>query len=77
MAGQNRGVPTYEYRCRDCATTFEVRRSMSESSAPASCPDGHENTVKLLSMVAVNTGAAGSDGASAPTGGCGGGCGCG
>lgn len=52
---------------------------MSESSAPAACPEGHDNTVKLLSMVAMTTGAAGSDGASAPSGGgcCGGGCGCG
>lgn len=51
---------------------------MSESSAPASCPEGHDNTVKMLSMVAVNTGAAGSDGASMGGGGCcGGGCGCG
>jgi putative FmdB family regulatory protein len=73
----NDGVPTYEYRCRDCATTFEVRRSMSESSDPADCPDGHANTVKLLSMVALT----GGDGASAPAGGgggcCGGSCGCG
>jgi putative FmdB family regulatory protein len=72
-------VPTYEFRCKDCATTFEVRRSMAESSDPASCPDGHDNTVKLLSMVSVTTG---GDGASAPAGGggggcCGGGCGCG
>lgn len=78
---QNGGVPTYEYRCKDCATTFEVRRSMSESSAPAACPDGHDNTVKLLSMVSLTSG---GDGASAPMGGggggggcCGGSCGCG
>jgi len=50
---------------------------MSASSAPASCPAGHTNTVKLLSTIAL-TGAAG-EGASMPTGGgCGGGaCGCG
>jgi putative FmdB family regulatory protein len=73
---QNGGVPTYEYRCKDCATTFEVRRSMSESSAPAPCPEGHDNTVKLLSMVSL---ASGGDGAGAPAGGgcCGGACGCG
>ncbi len=75
-AGQNGYVPTYEYRCHDCATTFEVRRSMTQSSDPAACPSGHDNTVKLLSTVALT----GGDGASAPTGGggcCGGGCGCG
>jgi hypothetical protein len=50
---------------------------MSESSSPAPCPAGHDNTVKLLSMVALTGG--GGDGASAPTGGgcCGGSCGCG
>jgi putative FmdB family regulatory protein len=68
-------VPTYEYRCKECATTFEVRRSMSESSAPASCPDGHDDTVKLLSMVSLTSG---GDGASMGGGGCcGGACGCG
>ncbi|NEE36779.1 zinc ribbon domain-containing protein, partial [Streptomyces sp. SID7982] len=56
---------------------FEVSRPMAQSSDPASCPAGHEDTVKLLSAVAVG-GAAGS--ASAPSGGgggggcCGGGC---
>jgi putative FmdB family regulatory protein len=75
VAGHNGRVPTYEYRCKDCATTFEVRRSMSESAAPASCPDGHDNTVKLLSMVSL---ASGGDGAATGGGGCcGGACGCG
>jgi hypothetical protein len=47
---------------------------MAESSAPAVCPDGHEDTVKLLSTVAVG----GSASAPAPSGSgggcCGGGC---
>jgi hypothetical protein len=50
---------------------------MSESSAPCACPQGHDDTVKLLSTVAVG-GRAGSS--SAPQGGggcCGGACGCG
>ncbi len=48
---------------------------MAESSAPASCPAGHDDTVKLLSAVAV-----GGTSAQAPAGGgggggcCGGGC---
>lgn len=72
-------MPRYEYRCRACGTTFELNRPMAESSAPASCPDGHDDTVKLLSTVAV-TGAASSAPAraQAPGGGgggcCGGGC---
>ncbi|MFF0554795.1 zinc ribbon domain-containing protein [Streptomyces sp. NPDC004266] len=68
-------MPRYEYRCRTCDDTFELSRPMAESSAPAACPVGHDDTVKLLSAVAVG-GAAGA--APAPSGGgggcCGGGC---
>jgi putative FmdB family regulatory protein len=75
-------MPRYEYRCRACGSTFEVTRPMSESSAPCACPAGHDDTVKLLSTVAVG-GLSGSAGPSAPgrfagSGGCcGGSCGCG
>jgi putative FmdB family regulatory protein len=68
-------MPRYEYRCRACGDTFELNRPMSESSDPASCPQGHDDTVKLLSTVAV-----GGLSAQAPSGGggcCGGACGCG
>ncbi|KQX79199.1 MULTISPECIES: FmdB family zinc ribbon protein [Streptomyces] len=65
-------MPRYEYRCRPCDETFEVSRPMAESSAPASCPSGHEDTVKLLSTVAVGGSAASS--APAPSAGGGGGC---
>ncbi|MEU3399129.1 FmdB family zinc ribbon protein [Streptomyces filamentosus] len=64
-------MPRYEYRCRTCGDTFELSRPMAESSAPASCPAGHDDTVKLLSAVAV--GGSASAGA-APAGGGGGGC---
>ncbi|MER5550904.1 zinc ribbon domain-containing protein [Streptomyces sp. NPDC002793] len=66
-------MPRYEYRCRPCGETFELSRPMAESSDPASCPAGHEDTVKLLSTVAVG-GSAGSAPVSAPAGGGGGGC---
>ena len=46
-------MPRYEYRCRACGDTFELTRQMSSSSAPAHCPQGHDDTVKLLSTVAV------------------------
>ncbi|MEV5238225.1 zinc ribbon domain-containing protein [Streptomyces cinnamoneus] len=70
-------MPRYEYRCKTCGDTFELNRPMAESSAPAVCPEGHGDTVKLLSTVAV-TGAAAA--APRPAGGgggggcCGGGC---
>lgn len=70
-------MPRYEFRCRTCDDTFEVNRPMAESSAPANCPEGHDDTVKLLSAVAVGGTASA---APAPSGGgggggcCGGGC---
>ncbi|MGY0486787.1 FmdB family zinc ribbon protein [Streptomyces sp. WG-D5] len=65
-------MPRYEYRCRTCTTTFELSRPMSASSDPATCPSGHEDTVKLLSAVAVAGGA--SAGGGGGGGCCGGGC---
>ncbi|MCX5390442.1 zinc ribbon domain-containing protein [Streptomyces sp. NBC_00094] len=72
-------MPRYEFRCRTCGDTFELSRPMAESSAPASCPAGHDDTVKLLSAVAVggSSTAAPAQGASGGGGGggcCGGGC---
>ncbi|MEU8264176.1 zinc ribbon domain-containing protein [Micromonospora sp. NPDC048999] len=73
-------MPRYEFRCRACGDTFEVNRPMAEAGHPAPCPQGHADTVKLLSTVAVTGrgGAGRAGGASAPAGGgcCGGGCGC-
>ena len=76
-------MPRYEFRCRACGDTFEVNRPMRDAGAAASCPQGHDDTVKLLSTVAL-AGRAGDGGAygrdrSAPASGggcCGGGCGC-
>ncbi|WFF07318.1 zinc ribbon domain-containing protein [Micromonospora sp. WMMD1076] len=71
-------MPRYEFRCRACGGTFEVNRPMAEADRPATCPQGHADTVKLLSTVAVT-----GRGGSAPSGGipsgggcCGGSCGC-
>jgi hypothetical protein len=51
---------------------------MSESSAPCMCPQGHDDTVKLLSTVAVGGMASGRGQAVSGGGGCcGGSCGCG
>ena len=67
-------MPRYEYRCRACGDTFEMSRPMAESSAPAACPAGHDDTVKLLSTVAV--GGSASAPSTAPRGASGGGGGC-
>jgi putative FmdB family regulatory protein len=72
-------MPRYDYRCRACGDTFEVNRPMIEATAPASCPQGHTDTVKLLSTVAMVGRGAGRTSAPAGGGGgcCGGACGCG
>ncbi|MFC5746993.1 FmdB family zinc ribbon protein [Actinomadura rugatobispora] len=70
-------MPRYDYRCRACGSTFEVSRPMSEASAPAACPDGHDDTVKLLSTVAVMGRGGPAPAPPPPSGGggcCGGGC---
>ncbi|WP_093713896.1 FmdB family zinc ribbon protein [Actinacidiphila alni] len=76
-------MPRYEYRCKSCGSTFELRRPMSQANAPTVCPKGHDDTVKLLSTVAVATSSSSSSAPSAssgpaPAGGgggcCGGGC---
>ncbi|MEU3568706.1 zinc ribbon domain-containing protein [Kitasatospora sp. NPDC036755] len=71
-------MPRYDFRCRSCGATFELRRPMALANDPAVCPEGHEDTVKLLSAVAVTGGAAAGRQAPASGGGgggcCGGGC---
>jgi len=49
---------------------------MSEASAPAVCPAGHDDTVKLISAVAVNVGGGNKTAAASGNAGgcCGGGC---
>ncbi|MGA5078641.1 FmdB family zinc ribbon protein [Streptomyces griseoincarnatus] len=67
-------MPRYEFRCRTCGDTFELSRPMAESSAPAACPAGHDDTVKLLSTVSVGGAASAAAPAPRPAGGSGGGC---
>ncbi|MEU0332933.1 zinc ribbon domain-containing protein [Streptomyces sp. NPDC006193] len=67
-------MPRYEYRCRTCGDTFEMNRPMAQSAAPASCPAGHDDTVKLLSTVSVGGISHTSAPAPAPRAGGGGGC---
>jgi putative FmdB family regulatory protein len=72
-----RAMPTYEFRCKSCDSVFEERRSMSEADMPATCPEGHGNAVRLLSVFASVGGAsAPQKAAPRPAGGCGSGCGC-
>ena len=72
----------YEYLCRDCQTSFEARRAMDEADSGVTCPSGHTDVRRKLSMFA----SVGVRGTVAPTatagagsagGCCGGACGCG
>ena len=71
-------MPRYEFRCRACGHTFEVNRPMRAANDPADCPQGHDDTVKLLSMVAFGGRTSLLPGGHEPTSGpcCGGACGC-
>ena len=46
-------MPRYEFRCRACGDTFLLTRPMSQSGDPATCPQGHDDTVKLLTTVGL------------------------
>ncbi|MCB0995333.1 MAG: zinc ribbon domain-containing protein [Acidimicrobiales bacterium] len=59
-------MPFYEFRCRTCATTFTERRSMSESDAPATCPEGHTDTQRMLSVFATSGAAVGGPAPAGP-----------
>jgi hypothetical protein len=50
---------------------------MAQASDPCTCPQGHDDTVKLLSTVSVGGRASAGRAAPGPSGGCcGGACGC-
>lgn len=75
-------MPLYEYRCRSCDLVFEEQRPMARSGDPASCPEGHPDARRVLSVfmsgVSRSSGSPGPAPAMAGGGGCcGGGCGCG
>lgn len=64
-------MPSYDYRCRTCAATFEVRRNLDDPETAVDCPQGHAETSRVFTAVAVGSGA----GDAQPAGGCcGGGC---
>lgn len=71
-------MPLYEYRCRDCATTFELLRPASDRELVAVCPRCESRTtMPLISLVAASR-AGSAERLSAGDGGgcCGGSCGC-
>jgi putative FmdB family regulatory protein len=73
-------VAVYEYRCATCDDTFEQRRPMAEADTGVTCPAGHTDVRRLLSVFASTGKATMGAPAAAPAmpmgGGCGGGCAC-
>jgi putative FmdB family regulatory protein len=71
----------YEYLCRDCDTSFEVKRTMGEPDGVVACPSGHTDVRRRFSMfasVGAPVGAGAAQPVPASSGGCcGGACGCG
>ena len=71
----------YEYHCRQCEQSFELRRAMGEADHEVVCPSGHTDVRRKLSVFASVGAAAGPAAGNAPAatagGCCGGACGCG
>ncbi len=45
-------MAVYEYLCRDCEAPFEVRRAMGDADSDVTCPSGHTDVRRKLSMFA-------------------------
>jgi putative FmdB family regulatory protein len=70
-------MASYDYRCRECDTRFEVRRAISDDALVVACPQGHTDVARIWTAVGVAGRASAPAAAPAPraSGGCcGGGC---
>ena len=65
-------MPLYEYRCPSCRTVFELLRPLRDASEKATCPSGHANATRVLSLVAARAWDGASVSQAAASGGCGG-----
>ena len=66
----------YEYLCRDCDASFELRRAIGEADRDVTCPAGHTDVRRKLSVFAAVGGAAPAAASGGGAGCCGGACGC-
>jgi putative FmdB family regulatory protein len=71
-------MASYDYRCRSCDSTFEVRRPITATAdeRDLTCPTGHRDVVRVWSAVNLGSTAGSTGSTPASTGGgcCGGGC---
>jgi putative FmdB family regulatory protein len=73
-------VPIYEYRCQDCARTFEVLTTYAARERAQACPtcESTQTSVQVSNFAAIGAIEPAHDTAVPRTGGCcGGSCGCG
>ena len=68
-------MPLYEYRCRSCDDRFEVWLGAGDSRSDVACPEGHTETVRVFSAVAM-TGKASTAAPARPAAPCGSACAC-
>jgi putative FmdB family regulatory protein len=64
-------MPLYEYYCTVCKTRFEMLRPMGRAAEPATCPSGHANAERVVSLIAARV-ATDTDAFESMGGGCGG-----
>jgi putative FmdB family regulatory protein len=71
-------VPLYEYRCLACDDVFEARRAMADPDESVTCPSGHAEVRRLLSVFGTSGRASQAPASvpAAPVRGCGTGCAC-
>jgi putative FmdB family regulatory protein len=48
-------MPLYEYYCPPCSIQFETLRPMSKMNEPATCPNGHQTSERVISMFTAFT----------------------
>lgn len=69
-------MPLYEFRCRSCDERFEAWLGSGDAQTGVACPEGHTETVRVFSAVAVTGRASVGAAPSAPAAPCGSACGC-
>ena len=68
-------MPLYEFRCRDCDDRFEAWLATGEAQSGVTCPEGHGDTVRVFSAVAM-TGKAATSAPARPAAPCSSSCAC-